>query len=188
MKRTIVALMIVAVAATAYAGRLFTAGNTTGYAVLPPAGGYPVITAINFTATNGTGDLTVYEGDDTEALCVAGKAASATTFVLDSCTGIDDTDVVVIVQRHAASVMEAATVSSCNDTTELITLGAGTANAYNGTRGFVFYEMRALTTWADVGTDAVSRTGDLWGGSLRNKPIAATLTAGTINYMSGEMR
>ena len=185
--RGFIFILVILFTVPVYAGGILTAGNTTGIAALPQCQGDPTITAVNFEATNATGDLTVYEGDATEVVSAAGKASSATTFIVSTCVGMDDTDVVVIEQLPSGTPIEAGIMSSCVETTLVMTLAAGTANAFNGTAGFTFYEMQALTTVADAGTTSIYLSGDLWGGT-RNKPMAAGLTAGTIHYLSGECR
>jgi hypothetical protein len=181
-------IIAVLLAATyAFAGGIQTAPNTTGIAGLPKCSGSPTITAANFEATNATGDFIVYEGDATEVTSAAGKAATATTFIVNTCVGMDDDDIVVIEQLPSGTPIEAGVMSSCVETTKVLTLSAGTTNAFNGTYGFTFYEMKVLTTVADTGTAAVYLSGDLFGGT-RDKPMAAGLTAGTVHYLSGECR
>jgi len=192
--------VILAIAATllwmgvAVAGQFYTAPNSTSQVALPlHSRGWPTINAISFTATNATGDVTVYGGDATSVVSAAGKAATATTFIVSTCVGLDDSDIVVVIQTPTAMtkeapVLEAASMSSCVETTKVMTLGAGTANAYNGTNGFTFYEMQLITTLADVGATKVNYlTGPLWGGDY-GKPMAVRITAGTIHWMSGEWR
>jgi len=187
MKKLLTLILIVAFASVAYGANLYTASNTTDNIVMPSGGGFPTVYAINFTGGAATADLIFYQGDNTTALCSEGKAASATTFVLDSCTGIDDSDIVVIQQRHTGTPLEVATVSACDDTTEIVTIASGTANAFNGTRGFQIFEMKTLTTWADVGTTRLNLEGRLVQGDTRIKPLAAIIngTGGTFHYMTG---
>ena len=179
--------MVLMVAVPVFAGNLHSVANTAGYATAPPLRGQPVIVALNTVGGAATADLIIYEGDETMALSVLGKAATATTFVLDSCTGIDDDDIVVIAQRNLYDTIEAAVVSACNDTTETVTLAAGTANAFNGTLGFEFYEMKVLTTWADVGTTRLDLEGDLLAGT-EDKPLTMTYdgTGGTFHFVTVE--
>lgn len=176
-----------------FAGQFYTAPNSTSNVSLPDDSGWPTINSISFTATNASGDVTVYGGDATEVVSAAGKAATATTFIVSTCVGMDDSDIVVIQQIPQAlyasdPVLESASMSSCVETTKVMTLAAGTANAFNGTFGFTFYEMKLITTLADVGTTKINYlTGPLWGGS-RNKPMTVRITNGTLHWMSGEWR
>lgn len=193
MKRVmLIVTLLMLCAGVAFAGEFYTAPNSTSDAVLPKKAGWPTINSINFEATNATGDVIIYGGDNTSTLATVGKAATATTFAVTSCTGIDDADVVVIIQKQIAGsldrVMEATVASACNDTTDIITVGS-TANAYSGTNNFTFYEMQVVTTLSDVGTTAITYGpgGPLWGGK-NNWPMAVRITAGTINWMSGEWR
>lgn len=180
-------ILVLCMVMAAWGANLYTAGNASDNIVMPSGGGYPTVYAINFTGGAATADLIVYEGDNTEVVSSAGKAATATTFVVDTCVGIDDDDVVVIQQRATGSPIEAATVSSCVETTGVITLAAGTGNAYNGTLKFDFFEMKVLTTWADIGTDRLNLEGKLFQGGTRDKPLVVNIdgSGGTFHYMTG---
>ncbi len=182
-------VLMVMVAVPAMGGDLFTVGNTTGYSVVPARGGQPTIVSLSFTGGAATVDGIVYVGDDTTVLSVAGKASTATTFIVDSCTGMDDDDTLVIQQKPGGTPIEAAVMSSCVGTTGVLTVSAGTANAFNGTAGFRFFEMQALTTVANVGTTLTYPPSPIWGG-VKDKPVAFWLngTGGTIHYMSVEWR
>ncbi|MCK5601449.1 hypothetical protein KAR91_06265 [Candidatus Pacearchaeota archaeon] len=195
MKRfMLVVLVLMLSAGVAIAGQFYTAPNSTSNVVLPQEDdGWPTINSISFTATNATGDVTVYGGDSTSVISSDGKAATATTFNVSTCVGMDDADIVVIQQTPTrltkeAHVIESASMSSCVETTLIMTLGAGTANAYNGTNGFTFYEMKLITTLANVGTTKINYlTGPLWGGDWK-LPMTVRITGGTIHWMSGEWR
>jgi len=194
MRRFILGLIIVIVSAgLVFAGQYYTASGTTAEISLPKERGWPTINAVSFTATNATGDVTVYGGDSTEVVISAGKAATATTFIVDTCVGMDDDDIIVIQQTPAKltfsdPVLESASMSSCVGTTLVMTLAAGTANDYNGTNGIKVYEMQPIAVLTDVGASEVNYTsGPIWGG--RNaKPMAVRITDGTVNWLSGEWR
>ena len=196
MKRFILILAILMLSVgVGFAGEFYTAPNSTASQAFPPERGYPTINSISWTAGAATVDVLILGGDNSKTVSAVGKAATATTFVLTSCTGIDDNDYVVIEQTPTAltfeaRVLEVGQASACNDTTELITLAAGTANAFNGTNGFSFYEMKTLATLADIGTTKITyTTGPLWGGR-DGWPMGVVLngTGGTIHWLSGEWR
>lgn len=177
----------------AWAGQFYTAPNSTSETCLPPKAGWPTINAISFTATNATGDVTVHGGDNTIVSFAPGKAATATTFIVDTCVGLDDSDIVVLQEKPRplyadAPVLESASMSSCVETTLLMTLGAGTTYGYSTTLGGTVYEMQTITTLSNVGTDTITYIpGPLWGGAI-DKPMTVRITAGTIHWMSGEWR
>ena len=76
-------------------------------------------------------------------------------------------------------------MSSCVETTGVLTLSAGTASDYNGTLKFDFFEMKTLLTAADVGTDRIFQEGLIWQADLKRVPMAMKFTAGTVDYMTG---
>ncbi len=181
----VIILCILLSVGVAVGANLYTAGNTTGTAVIPSGGGYTTIYSWSGSATNASGDFIVLTGDETKVFSSAGKAATATTFIVSSCSGMDDNDVVVIQQRNTADPIEAGIMSSCVGTTGVLTLSAGTANAFNGTLKFDFFEMKTLLTAADVGTDRIFQEGLIWQADLKRVPMAMKFTAGTVDYMTG---
>ena len=191
----LLALAFVLTAGVAIAGEFYTAPNSTASQAFPAERGWPTINSISWTAGAATVDVLILGGDNTKTVSVLGKSATATTFVLASCTGIDDGDYVVIIQKPsatsvAARVLEVGQASACNDTTETITLAAGTANAFNGTNSFTFYEMQTITELTDIGTTKVTITaGPIWGGKS-NWPMGIVLTGtgGTVHWLAGEWR
>lgn len=189
----LLALALVLSAGVLMAGEFYTAPNATANQALPTEKGYPTINSISFTAGAATVDVIVLGGDTTITTSAAGKAATATTFVLASCTGLDDDDYVVIEQipdGFEARVLEVGQISGCVGTTSLVTLAAGTANAFNGTKGFRFTEMYAISTLASIGTAKVTyTTGPIWGGTFdRPMGVVLTGTGGTVHWLSGEWR
>lgn len=184
MKKTILTLLVLMVfAVPVYAGGV-NAGFDNSDADVAVAGfgnkGL-CISAINFDATNSTGDVTFYRWngvDSTEFSADEAAAQTALSTVYES--GIA-TDAVVAYERADGSLAEVKTITG-NATTGVITSPAIDFAYKDGDK---VYEMEILFTWADVGTAAVTLENDNGLFCVPRGPVGAVITGGTMGYMSG---
>ena len=183
MKKLLPIVLMLVLASIAYGANMYTAGNASNSVLLPAAGGFATVYAVNFVGGAATVDMLVYTGDSTETELANAESATATALTLDECGGLDDSDILVIMNTDGGTI-EAVTMSACNDTTNVATVGA-LSNTYRS--GAKVYEMKLLTTWADVTTTRINIEGDIWQSDLRNKPIYILLngSGGTFHYMTG---
>ena len=183
MKRTFLMITIFLVSAGVALGasRLssVTATSTTttaAYAIaVAQTRAKPVLMTMTITATDPLADVVILDGNGTETLTTAAISASATTFGVSSCTGLDETTTVVIGNSNG-DTLEVASVSACNST--LVMTVSALTNAYR-TKARVS-EIDTLWSYSDVGagTQVVDRNLIGYsGGPLVGQITAATGTA-----------